>query len=50
MSTHVYEKCTPIGIGSSVYNDQNYDTVYFDEESSPMILALIDPQGDSNGT
>lgn len=28
---HVYEKM-PAGIGSSVYNDQNYDTVYFDEE------------------
>ena len=28
---HVYEKMSA-GIGSSVYNDQNYDTVYFDEE------------------
>lgn len=28
---HVYEKMSA-GIGSSVYNDQNYDTVYFNEE------------------
>ena len=28
---HVYEQMSA-GIGSSVYNDQNYDTVYFDEE------------------
>lgn len=28
---HVYEKMSA-GIGSSVYNDQDYDTVYFDEE------------------
>lgn len=28
---HVYEKMSA-GIGSSIYNDQNYDTVYFDEE------------------
>ena len=28
---HVYEKMSA-GIGSSVYNDRNYDTVYFDEE------------------
>ena len=28
---HVYEKMSA-GIGSSVYNDQNYDTVFFDEE------------------
>ena len=28
---HVYEKMSA-GIGSSVYNDLNYDTVYFDEE------------------
>ena len=28
---YVYEKMSA-GIGSSVYNDQNYDTVYFDEE------------------
>lgn len=27
---HVYEKMSA-GIGSSVYNDQNYDTVYFDK-------------------
>ena len=27
---HVYEKMSA-GIGSSVYNDQNYDTVYFHE-------------------
>ena len=26
---HVYEKMSA-GIGSSVYNDQDYDTVYFD--------------------
>ncbi|MCY7131490.1 XRE family transcriptional regulator [Streptococcus gordonii] len=28
---HVYEKMSA-GIGSSVYNDQDYETVYFDEE------------------
>ena len=28
---HVYEKMSA-GIGASVYNDQNYDTVYFDKE------------------
>lgn len=28
---HVYEKMSA-GIGSSVYNDQDYDTVYFDKE------------------
>ena len=28
---HVYEKMSA-GIGSTVYNDQDYDTVYFDEE------------------
>lgn len=28
---HVYEQMSA-GIGSSVYNDQNYDTVYFDKE------------------
>ena len=28
---HVYEKMSA-GIGSSVYNDRNYDTVYFDDE------------------
>ena len=28
------------GIGSSVYNDQNYDTVYFDEEQ-----PTISPHG-----
>ena len=28
---HVYEKMSA-GIGSSVYNDWNYDTVYFDDE------------------
>ena len=28
---HVYEKIYA-GIGSSIYNDQNYDIVYFDEE------------------
>lgn len=28
---HVFEKMSA-GIGSSVYNDQNFDTVYFDEE------------------
>lgn len=28
---HVYEKMSA-GIGSSVYNDQNYDTVYFNKE------------------
>ena len=28
---HVYEKMSA-GIGSSIYNDQDYDTVYFDKE------------------
>ena len=28
---HIYEKMSA-GIGASVYDDRNYDTVYFDEE------------------
>ena len=41
---HVYEKMSA-GIGSSVYNDQNYDTVYFDEELAHDFASWI--SGDS---
>lgn len=41
---HVYEKISA-GIGSSVYNDQNYDTVYFDEELPHDFASWI--SGDS---
>lgn len=41
---HVYEKISA-GIGSSVYNDQNYDTVYFDEELSHDFASWV--SGDS---
>lgn len=46
---HVYEQMSA-GIGSSVYNDQNYDTVYFDEElahdfASWISVALIRETG-----
>ena len=41
---HVYEKLSA-GIGSSVYNDQNYDTVYFDEELSHDFASWV--SGDS---
>ena len=41
---HVYEKMSA-GIGSSVYNDQNYDTVYFDEELSHDFASWV--YGDS---
>lgn len=37
---HVYEKMSA-GIGSSVYNDQDYDTVYFDEELAQKNEAPI---------
>ena len=40
----VYEKMSA-GIGSSVYNDQNYDTVYFDEELAHDFASWI--SGDS---
>lgn len=33
------------GIGSSVYNDQNYDTVYFDEELAHDFASWV--SGDS---
>ena len=41
---NVYEKMSA-GIGSSVYNDQNYDTVYFDEELAHDFASWI--SGDS---
>ena len=41
---HVYEKISA-GIGSSIYNDQNYDTVYFDEELAHDFASWI--SGDS---
>ena len=41
---HVYEKMSA-GIGSSVYNDQNYDTVYFDEELAHDFASWV--SGDS---
>ena len=41
---HVYEKMSA-GIGSLVYNDQNYDTVYFDEELAHDFASWI--SGDS---
>ena len=41
---HVYEKMSA-GIGSSVYNDQNYDTVYYDEELAHDFASWI--SGDS---
>ncbi|WP_049522787.1 XRE family transcriptional regulator [Streptococcus parasanguinis] len=37
---HVYEKMSA-GIGSSVYNDQNYDTVYFNEELTHDFASWI---------
>ena len=41
---HVYEKMSA-GIGSSVYNDRNYDTVYFDEELAHDFASWV--SGDS---
>ena len=41
---HVYEKMSA-GTGSSVYNDQSYDTVYFDEELAHDFASWI--SGDS---
>lgn len=41
---HVYEKMSA-GIGSSVYSDQNYDTVYFDEELAHDFASWV--SGDS---
>ena len=41
---HVYEKMSA-GIGSSVYNDQNYDTVYFDEALAHDFASWV--SGDS---
>ena len=41
---HVYEKMSA-GIGSSVYNDQNYDTVYFNKELAHDFASWI--SGDS---
>ena len=41
---HVYEKMSA-GIGSSVYNDQDYDTVYFDEELAHDFASWV--AGDS---
>lgn len=41
---HVYEKMSA-GIGASVYNDQNYDIVYFDEDLPHDFASWI--SGDS---
>lgn len=41
---HVYEKMSA-GIGSSFYNDQNYDTVYFNEEIAHDFASWV--SGDS---
>lgn len=41
---HVYEKMSA-GIGSLVFNDQNYDTVYFDEDLAHDFASWI--SGDS---
>ena len=41
---HVYEKMSA-GLGSSVYNDQDYDTVYFDEELAHDFASWV--SGDS---
>lgn len=41
---HVYEKMSA-GIGSSVYNDQNYDTVYFNEDLAHDYASWV--SGDS---
>ena len=41
---HVYEKVSA-GIGSSVYNDQDYDTVYFGEELAHDFASWV--SGDS---
>lgn len=41
---HVYEKMSA-GIGSSICNDQNYDTVYFDEELAHDFASWV--SGDS---
>ena len=41
---HVYEKMSA-GIGSSFYNDQNYDTVYFDKELAHDFASWV--SGDS---
>lgn len=41
---HVYEKMSA-GIGSSVYNDQNYDTVYFDKKLAHDFASWV--SGDS---
>ena len=41
---HVYEKMSA-GIGASVYDDRNYDTVYFDEELAHDFASWV--YGDS---
>ena len=41
---HVYEKMSA-GTGSSIYNDQDYDTVYFDEELAHDFASWV--SGDS---
>ena len=41
---HVYEQMSA-GIGSSVYNDQNYDTVYFDKNIAHDLASWV--YGDS---
>ena len=41
---HVYEKMSA-GIGASVYDDRNYDTVYFDEELAHDFVSWV--SGDS---
>lgn len=41
---HVYEKMSA-GIGASVYDDRNYDTIYFDEELAHDFASWV--SGDS---
>ncbi|RSJ77466.1 transcriptional repressor DicA [Streptococcus cristatus] len=41
---HIYEKMSA-GIGASVYDDRNYDTVYFDEELAHDFASWV--SGDS---
>ena len=41
---HVYEKMSA-GIGSTIYNDQNYDKVYFDEQLAHDFASWV--SGDS---
>ena len=44
---HVYERMSA-GIGASVYDDRNFDTVYFNEELAHDFASWV--SGDSHGT